>query len=55
MLFSHSLLWQAATKMYFLKYFLYHPELYLRIVFYLCYLYLIFFGIFLWAVGLETI
>ena len=33
--------------MYFLKYFLYHPELYLRIVFYLCYLYLIFFGIFL--------
>ena len=22
--------------------------------FYLCYLYLIFFGIFLWAVGLET-
>lgn len=33
MLFSHSLLWHAATKMYFLKYFLYHPKLHLRIVF----------------------
>ena len=33
MLFSPSLLWHAATKMYFIKYFLYHPELYLRNVF----------------------
>lgn len=37
MLLSHSLLWYAATKMYFLKYFLYHPELHLRIVFYVIY------------------